>query len=132
MQMTDANTTPSAFWSFVLVNISFRGTPLLVLKSEPEVLISGAYSGGRFKEEFKLLRGILVPIPIGMFLSSLSFKRHVRRPLTSAALSVSTTILLPSEKKNLGGTFQRNAKLSSILALLCFARIRPVRSCGAE
>lgn len=69
----------------------------MTLKSHLEMLLTGTYNGMEVTDLIMLIGGIVVEIPIAMFLFSLIWDRKVSRPanLISVVLFTATVLFTP-------------------------------------
>ena len=75
------------------------------MKSHLEMLLTGVYNGTEVTEELMLLGGILVEIPIAMFLFSLLLKRKWNRVLNMVSAVLTVGVLLAEPPSDMDDTF---------------------------
>lgn len=105
MEKLQTNFKLAAFWLFILLNIIFRDIHQFTMKSHLEMLLTGTYNGTVVTEELMLLGGILVEIPIAMFLFSILLKRRINRTLNLIASVLTIGILLAEPPSDMDDLF---------------------------
>jgi hypothetical protein len=69
----------SALWVFVLINMLLQDVHELFRAGQLKEMISGVVNGTRVTEEFLLVAGIVLEVPIAMVVLSLVLTRRVAR-----------------------------------------------------
>ena len=111
----------SALWLFILLNIIFRDIHQMTMKSHLEMLLTGVYNGTEVTEELMLLGGILVEIPIAMFLFSLLLKRKWNRVLNMVSAVLTVGVLLAEPPSDMDDTFFKVIEFFAVGAIAWIA-----------
>jgi Family of unknown function (DUF6326) len=106
----------SALWVFVLINMLLQDVHELFRAGQLEEMISGVVNGTRVTEEFLLVAGIVLEVPIAMVVLSLVLTRRVARWVHTVASVLLVGAIISGGVRDLDDYFFTAMKIIGLVA----------------
>lgn len=113
--------TLSTLWIFVLLNIIFRDIHQLFKPGFLEEMMTGTVNGVTITEEFMLIAGILLEIPIVMVLLSRVLKYRVNRWANIIAGVLTIVFIIANGVSDLDDIFFITIQIVGLLVIIWYA-----------
>lgn len=118
---TDMKAKLSTMWIFVLLNVIFRDIHELFRPGFLEEMMTGIVNGVQLTEEFMLLAGILLEIPIAMVLLSRVLEYRVNRWANIIAGAITIAFIFANRPKDLDDMWFYAIEVVALLLIIWYA-----------